>query len=223
MTARVISGLVSREAMLRLKGEVCRLYDEVMAGFTGFARDEDVRTAMGWGGLSLAHLQRHGRGLDLDPILAAVHELLPRAELAPDVSCFRRIVPRTVIRWHTDAEGTNSGQIAPDIWNFWFPLEDVGVEYPGLELIPQSGEKMRKLPRRWGPEAERSAAWVETEFPERKFVRWSPEMEVGDALVFNHWILHRTQPMEEMAGPRIGCEMRFLVPEWNRKPWWRVW
>ncbi len=38
-----------------------------------------------------------------------------------------------------------------------------------------------------------------------------PRMEPGDALVFSHYCLHRTQPMGELTGDRIGSEMRFTI------------
>lgn len=208
----VFRGFVPRSDLLRLKRFVERVYDEIEDEITDWSLREDVRTAYKWGGLSVAHLRE--RSLVTDGLLAPITERLAArwrgAGLIPEVSAFRRILPdrSTYIYWHMDADGTGSYSYDP-VWNCWLPLEDVGVQYPSLELLVHSEAYMRRQPLREGRYAERSEEWVAKHFPDA--VPWSPVMEMGDALVFSHYILHRTQPMVALKGPRIGAELRFTI------------
>lgn len=204
-------GLVPRAAMLALKAEVEEAYKEAAQ-----CRDEAILTALRWGGLPMTFLRNQEA---IRPVLDAV-ERREGWHWASEFSVFRRIVPDTYIYWHADMDGAGSWSADP-VNNVWMPLEDVGEEYPSLQIIANSEARMRAFGP--NPPGHRPDEWVAANFPDADIV--CPALGVGDALVFGHYLLHRTQPVETMKrlrGPRIGCEFRFR--EAARRPWWqRAW
>ena len=210
---QVIPGLVPLADMLALKAHVERAYVEM----AGDPRNE-VQTALKWGGLALSWL-RPGIDIFIEPVVEAVERCFPGARLVDEVSVFRRVVRQTYIYWHMDADGTGSWRYDP-LFNCWLPLEEVGVDgYPSLEVMTNSEAGMRE--EGISPPGSRHDDWVKAHFPDPEIM--CPRMAVGDVLIFSHFLLHRTQPMAELKGPRIGCEMRFaLTPQEDEvpRPWW---
>lgn len=209
----VIREFVPPSAIEALKAFAEQAYAEIAIGKTAWAQRDDVKTANIWGGMQVGLLQeRHPESIRvvLAPIEAEMRRRWTGAELIPSVSAFRRILPdgSTTIHWHLDADGTGSYSFDP-AWNAWCPLENVGEEYPSLELLVDTEAQMRKLPLREGAYAERSEQWVADNFPNA--TSWCPPLKRGDCLVFSHFILHRTQRMNIMKGPRIGAELRFTI------------
>lgn len=192
---------------------------------SSFYDDPEVNRALKWGGLSVAHLQKHGfAGIDF--LIQPIRETIRRrwnGVFLDKYSVFRRIDPdnSTTIHWHCDAEGTNTAHEFSQVWNCWLPLSPVGAcnGRPTLEILEGTDRLMLQIPRQWGNDAERSNDWIET--CARSFVTSTirPSMQPGDALLFNHWLLHRTEPLErmkdgphrKMLGPRIGFECRFTL------------
>lgn len=164
-----------------------------------------------WGGSSFSHIHErypHLYGREIGPLIAAVETTWPGYMVAEGFSCFRQIREdrSTYIYWHADADGTGSHKLG-DVWNCWLPLADVGITYnkPSLEIICGSDEIMRKMPM--DTSGHRTDYWVDNNFRGKE--RVCPILHLGDALIFSHWLLHRTQPMEELIGDRIGAEIRF--------------
>ncbi len=207
---QVIQGLVDPVDMARLKAFVEHAYAEAER-----SPDHEVQTALEWGGLAITKLRPAVDEFVL-PIVEAVVRQFPGARLVQEVSVFRRVVRKTYIYWHMDADGTGSWRYDP-LFNCWMPLENVGAGYPSLEVITNSEPLMRRVGI--NPPGHRSDEWVAENCPKPEVL--CPAMRPGDALIFSHFMLHRTQPLDVLAGPRIGCEMRFAMPpDVPRTRWW---
>lgn len=199
----VIPALVDPVHMAALK-----LYVEDAYLMAAHEPREEVQKALEWGGLSLTWL-RPGIDIFIEPIVEAVTQRWPEARLVDEFSVFRRITPDTYIWWHMDADGTGSWTADP-LFNCWMPLEKVGYgDYPTLEVITNSEPLMRQVGI--APPGHREDEWVERNLPYQDVL--TPKMSPGDALIFSHFLLHRTQPMDHLKGPRIGAEMRFTMQQ----------
>lgn len=218
---QVVRWLVAPDLMRDLRAFVERAY----VAMPGDSREE-VRTALKWGGLALSWLRPEIDTL-IEPVVEAVEQRFPGAQLVDQFTVFRRITRKTYIYWHMDADGTGSWTRDP-LFNCWMPLEDVGVDYPSLEVMTNSERVMRE--EGISPPGNRHDKWVQERFPEPEIL--CPKLNVGDALIFSHYLLHRTQPMDRLLGPRIGCEFRFAMPpdkpprRWYHrvlKPWQPSW
>jgi hypothetical protein len=78
---------------------------------------------------------------------------------------------------------------------------------PSIELIPGSNKTMRKLPTLVAPNTTRSDEWVKEHIADPS---WTPHAMPGDAILFDHWTLHRTQPLQKECVSRTSCEFRFV-------------
>src|SRR5262249_9779917 len=88
--------------------------------------------------------------------------------------------------------------------NVWVPLARVGKSLPSLELIQGSHRIMRlELPP---PTANRDPEWVNERFAHS--FREIPQLEPGDALIFDHYTMHRTQAMDYAGVERVSGEFR---------------
>jgi hypothetical protein len=124
--------------------------------------------------------------------------------LIPSRSFFRRhLGAKKFVPWHIDADAADVSPFR-NTFNVWIPLQKVGVGLPTLELIPGSDRVMRKLPLLDGAVASRDEA-----FAMSLGEPIAPELDLGDVLIFNHHVLHRTQPVENRDVQRTSCEFRF--------------
>ncbi len=124
-----------------------------------------------------------------------------------DHSFLRRCgrLPGSVVPWHCDAEAAGTGRLGRCV-NVWLPLNEVGDGVcPSLELIAGSHAFMRDYEGAPPVDLHRPEAWVAGVPGERLAPRLSP----GDALLFDHYLLHRTEPLEIYARPRLSVELRF--------------
>ena len=107
--------------------------------------------------------------------------------------------------WHIDADAAN---IQRDFCvNVWLPLDRVGAELPSLEIIGGSHSKMRSIPISVENVPERDDAFISA-----MGVPSVPRLDPGDALVFDQFTLHRTQPIDG-GTVRTSCELRFTKTE----------
>jgi hypothetical protein len=109
--------------------------------------------------------------------------------------------------WHIDADAAGIINTADYCINAWLPLDPVGDDLPSLELIPGSNRAMRGIPTLAGSEKSRTDDWVKDNIPGES---WIPRAMPGDAIIFDHWTLHRTQPMVRSNIMRTSCEFRFV-------------
>jgi hypothetical protein len=64
---------------------------------------------------------------------------------------------------------------------------------------------MREMPTAGGHHAF-TDEWISQHFPSSD--RIAPELQAGDALVFDHWTLHRTEIVERETISRVTIECR---------------
>ena len=76
---------------------------------------------------------------------------------------------------------------------------------PSLEVIGGSHTVMRSEPPLLASNAGRDQDWIEQRFPAQR--RIVAAMDPGDALMFDHFTMHRSQAMTSIA-PRISGEFR---------------
>lgn len=204
--------LIRSFAPLPLMLDLIQYVERAYAEFDAHATHADFEQTRDWGGLNMGHLKaRLGAG----PILGAVEDYITgkfRGSVALTAySSFRRVRDdRTYIRWHTDADGAGSRNLKGNVWNCWLPLTTVGLALPSLELMDKSESVVRKLAARPSDDAEFKPREIAERFPGQE--PYCPAMEIGDALVFSHWVLHRTQSLPRpWHGERIGSEFRFQI------------
>jgi hypothetical protein len=110
--------------------------------------------------------------------------------------------------WHQDGAflGMNIRTV-----DAWIALSPCGREAPGLDVIPVRLERV--LPTgeagtffQWTVSAET----ITRELPDAPV--WRPEFEEGDALLFDHQLLHRTAAEPDMPGVRYAIESWFFAP-----------
>lgn len=183
------------------------------AADAGHASERVTNHVKAFGGLNLMWMHESGVPLPeverLTKIVAdAASAQIGLCKVVPEISLFRRHTePRTHIPWHADADGASTMHYDP-CFNFWLPFVAVGVDRPSLEYVPSSHAIMRKLPPLDASYALREDSWVRENLPEKPQVAI---LEPGDVLVFDHYTLHRTQPMASQAGPRISGEFRVQI------------
>jgi hypothetical protein len=137
----------------------------------------------------------------------------------PKRSYFRRHIGMVrAVTWHVDADAAAIFQVAGDAINVWMPLDKVGTDLPSLEVVPHSNAMMRKVPLLAGTERYRDDAFVATVGQAS-----APQLDVGDALVFDQFTLHRTQNVGSKDTVRTACEFRFVrhaAPTWHGVSGW---
>lgn len=127
-------------------------------------------------------------------------------QLLPERSFFRRHIGMTKkVPWHIDADAAVVASLADQCVNVWLPLDRVGEDLPSLEIAHGSRDHMRGRPLLSPAEAYRDDAFVAA-------YGWptsAPRLDVGDALVFDQYTLHRTQNVPGADIMRTACEFRF--------------
>jgi len=110
--------------------------------------------------------------------------------------------------WHQDgALGVRfpfaSGSVIPmtELLTCWIPLNPCGRDSPGLEFVRRRQEALLHF-----TELDDSA--LRQRFPPQEF--WTPELALGDGLVFLNSILHRTYARPEMRHNRLSVEYRIF-------------
>ena len=109
----------------------------------------------------------------------------------------------SLLRWHIDADGAQTAGEAMCV-NVWLPLDAVGTDLPSLDVIPGSHRKMRDLPLLTNEEYDRDDA-----FAAALGTAVTPRLKPGDALIFDQYTLHRSQPTTRKGFSRTSCELRF--------------
>jgi hypothetical protein len=120
----------------------------------------------------------------------------------------RRIPPDVDIdgRWHQD--GSFLGEHIKAL-NIWLALDRCGVDAPGLDIVPKRfNHVVKDADSRY--EWSLSDAAVLGAADTTAIVR--PEFEAGDALLFDHLLLHRTGASPDMPRERHAIESWFFAP-----------
>ena len=142
-------------------------------------------------------------------------ELLgPEIKILVDNSLPRRQHPRRhnpPVPFHQDASFLGDPGL---IINSWIPLNEAGLNAPGIEILLRPETKVHKQaefkskpPTTYEEiDVTRSAFFSETE-PD---LLWAPVMSPGDVLFFSHLTVHRTYQTDAMKLPRISLEIRCM-------------
>ena len=72
-------------------------------------------------------------------------------------------------------------------------------------MVVGSHDKMRQLPLLTGERRYRDDA-----FAASAGIKIVPKLDPGDAIIFDHFTLHRTQPQISEIFERTSCEFRFI-------------
>lgn len=203
----VVKNFLPRRELRLLKHLADTSYASVDNGGAPDAIKDQVHA---WGGLGLNLLS--GLGCvqrDVDKVMAAVQKRAAQyvgpCRVVEDISLLRRHKEsRTLIPWHIDADGAGTASYDPCV-NVWLPLTSVGTIAPSLEVIGGSHTVMRSEPPLLASNAGRDQDWIEQRFPAQR--RIVAAMDPGDALMFDHFTMHRSQAMTSIA-PRISGEFR---------------
>jgi len=83
----------------------------------------------------------------------------------------------------------------------WIALNNCGRDAPGLEFVLQPIEELL-LPN------ELTHHTINNRYPADSF--WQPQMDAGDAVIFQGSTLHRTHVISEMQMNRTSVELRFV-------------
>jgi hypothetical protein len=178
------------------------------AGDAGIGPPIVAQSVQGWGGFTLPWLAEIGcHDFDIGALIVQrAKPLLGPCRILAERSLFRRVKVGYVVTWHIDAD---TGPKTDDLcMNVWVPLASVGKSLPSLELVQGSHQIMRlELPP---PAVNRDPDWVNERFAHS--FRKIPQLEPGDALIFDHYTMHRTQAMDSWEGvERVSCEFRVAL------------
>lgn len=120
------------------------------------------------------------------------------------------------VPWHQD--GFNLRQ-SFNVLNCWTPVspEGIGREAPGLALQYHRPRLKSVLPLEASPESpnygflEPDRSHLGSLHRSSTIIR--PEMDPGDVIIFDKFVMHRTNFASGMTEPRISAELRFLPDE----------
>jgi ectoine hydroxylase-related dioxygenase (phytanoyl-CoA dioxygenase family) len=207
----VARSFFSRSDLQRLNN----LAESAYAAVDNGAGDAETQQSVsGWGGLGLPLLSQVGASeSSVAEIIAAIEKVaamtLGPCRLIRKISLFRRhLQPRTHIRWHIDADAAGTRCFDP-CFNVWLPLVAVGRDLPSLQFVRSSHQRMRTVPLLTSDDAVRTDEWVAERF--QPDLHLTAELDAGDAVIFDHYVLHRTQPMSSQKGIRISGEFRVTL------------
>lgn len=131
-----------------------------------------------------------------------------RPALSANKCNLRRVPPDTSTNWHQD--GAFLGDDVQSL-NLWVGLTRCGTDAPGLDILPRRLDEVVETGTEgaifdWsvGPGV------VETLARTTPVIR--PELEPGDAMLFDHLFLHRTGVGEGMTRERHAIETWFFAP-----------
>jgi hypothetical protein len=131
-------------------------------------------------------------------------------QFCPRHSFMRRHFDKTYYGgWHIDADAARLANAGAQCINVWLPLDMVGRRMPSLEFVVASQGRMRSvgLMSFDQPTAFRADEWVALIPGDR----WVPLASPGDAVIFDQYTLHRTEPRPLRDRQRSSCEFRFTI------------
>lgn len=110
--------------------------------------------------------------------------------------------------WHQDGAFLGQGIRTLDAW---FSLSRCGRDAPGLDLIPIRLDRVLP-PGQAGTYFDWTVSpeTIARELPQAQV--WRPELEPGDVMFFDHFLIHRTAADATMRGVRYAIESWFFAP-----------
>jgi hypothetical protein len=131
-----------------------------------------------------------------------------RPFLSANKSTLRRVPAEDLLPgWHQDGAflGDTIGS-----FNFWVTLTACGRDAPGLDLVPKRFDRV--LPTGEGAIFDWSLAHETVLAAAGDTPILRPEFEAGDALLFDHRLVHRTASSAAMPHERYAIESWFFAP-----------
>lgn len=147
--------------------------------------------------------------LDRTGLLALATEYFGERPALSANKCTLRRVPLTAMAgWHQD--GAFLGEEVRSL-NLWLALTDCGVDAPGLDLVPRRIDRVVETGTE-GAIFDWSVApdVVEREAASAPVIR--PHFRAGDALLFDHLLLHSTAVADRMTRERYAMETWLFAP-----------
>jgi hypothetical protein len=216
----VVRDFLDTDQTTALRRLVASVYD-AMATCSEFSNPDMAENFNQWNGVWLRPLPEflNGRGTLSAQYRAAVANIVRRTRVLlgggwryyPLRSYFRKYTgAEELVPWHIDADAARVDR--PAAINVWLPLDAVGVGLPSMEMMVGSHHRMRQLPLLTGKRRYRDDA-----FAASAGTKIVPQLDPGDAIVFDHFTLHRTQPQIGEIFERTSCEFRFIkLSGWRR-------
>lgn len=131
-----------------------------------------------------------------------------RPLLSANKCTLRRIDPTDVMGgWHQDGAflGDEVGS-----FNLWLALSDCGTDAPGMDIVPTW------VPHVIPSDEESQFDWSLSERAVREVAANAPivrpQFRAGDALLFDHRLVHRTAASAQMTRARYAIESWFFAP-----------
>ena len=139
---------------------------------------------------------------------ALMTEYLGERPLLSANKCTLRRVPTQDVSggWHQDGAflGDHVGS-----FNFWLSLSRCGRDAPGLDIVP------RRIDEVLTPGEGAQFSWSLSDEAVARAAAGAPivrpEFEAGDALLFDHRLVHRTAASSDMTRERYAIESWFFV------------
>lgn len=185
------------------------LVDYVRHCYRTLESHPDFAETLAWGGLNISALKKLDGATPIMNVQRLVESRFPGITMIDDMSSTRRTADRYggETAWHIDADGAGTLQHHP-CFNMWLPLDVVGTDLPSIELVKGSEKKMQTMPLL--NDGIRTDEWRREQFPDNEVI--CPKLSPGDAVLFSHFVLHRTQPLFVGKGKeRLSCEIRFTT------------
>ena len=209
----VVRGFLNGDQTTALRHLVASVYD-AMAACPEFSNPEMAENFKKWNGVWLRPLPDflNGRDTLTAQYRASVANVARRTRMLfgggwryyPLRSYFRKYTgAEELVPWHIDADAARVDR--PEAINVWLPLNAVGAGLPSLEMVVGSHDKMRQLPLLTGERRYRDDA-----FAASAGTKIVPHLNPGDAIIFDHFTLHRTQLRIGGIFERTSCEFRFI-------------
>lgn len=120
----------------------------------------------------------------------------------------RRVAPSAYTSWHQD--GNKMGPGIRSV-NVWIAVSDCGADAPGLDFVPKHMTTICPT----GTEGAYFTWDVGQQVVDRErgdLPVASPVFAAGDAMIFDHFLLHRTGVRPEFTKPRYAVETWFFAP-----------
>jgi hypothetical protein len=209
----VVRQFLNGDQTTALRHVVASVYD-AMAKCSEFSNPEMAENFKRWNGVWLRPLPvfLNGHGTLTAQYRASLADVVRRTRMLfgggwryyPLRSYFRKYTGvEELVPWHIDADAARVDR--PEAINVWLPLDAVGAGLPSLEMVVGSHDKMRQLPLLTGERRYRDDA-----FAASAGTKIVPQLDPGDAIIFDHFTLHRTQPQISGMFERTSCEFRFI-------------
>lgn len=229
--ALLVRGLISKEEAARLRPGI----DEAFRGFASWLKNSKSPPTPWFSPIRnfrLLRLSRTRRWIyggggtwlaDSPRMLFEITELLGRTRVPDMVAEYLGERPllsvgKTTLRkvsasqvttgWHQDGRFLGEGIRSV---NLWLALSDCGRDAPGLDLVPKRIPYIVETGTR-GAVLDWTVAPDIIEQLAKDAPVYSPEFSAGDALLFDHYFLHRTSLPEECTRDRYALECWMFAP-----------